>query len=217
MRFISILLVASVCIRLGAAQAAERLNVLFIFADEQRADTIAALGNPVIQTPALDRLAHRGLSFTRAYMQGGMNGATCVPSRAMLISGRNLFHIDEQLLRDETWPAAFRRAGYTTFMTGKWHNGEGCLPRSFQFARAVFAGGMTDPMKAHLSELVEGKLTTPRLAPKHAYEVFADEAVRFLKEHRERPFFLYLAFDAPHDPHIVATDFLLTKPMLPAD
>jgi arylsulfatase A-like enzyme len=191
----------------GYSSAAERPNILFLFADDQRADTIAALGNPVIRTPNLDRLTRRGLVFTRAYMQGGMHGATCIPSRAMLLSGRNLFHADEQLLRDETWPAAFARAGYTTFMSGKWHNGETSLPRGFQIARSVFAGGMTDPMKANLSELVEGKLTAPRLAPKHACEVFADEAIRFLHEHRGGPFFLYLPFDAPHDPHIVPPNF----------
>jgi arylsulfatase A-like enzyme len=182
-------------------------NVLFFFADDQRADTIAALGNPVIKTPNLDRLAHRGVAFKCAYMQGGLQGATCVPSRAMLLSGRNLFHIDEQLLRDETWPAAFGRAGYTTFMTGKWHNGEASLSRSFQVARSVFAGGMTDPMHVQLSQMVHGKLTPPTLAPRHACEVFADEAIRFLKEHRGGPFFLYLPFDAPHDPHVVPEDF----------
>ena len=64
-------------------------NVLFLFTDDQRADTIAALGNPIIQTPNLDRLARTGVAFTRAYMQGGFNGATCVPSRAMLLSGRS--------------------------------------------------------------------------------------------------------------------------------
>ena len=86
-----------------------RPNVIFLFADDQRADTIAALGNPVIQTPNLDRLCQQGLEFTRAYMQGGFIAATCVPSRAMLLAGQNLFYIDEKLLRDETWPAAFGR------------------------------------------------------------------------------------------------------------
>ena len=76
------------------AAAATKPNILFIFADDQRADTIAALGNAHIQTPNLDRLVHRGVSFNRAYMMGGMNGATCVPSRAMLLSGRSLFRID---------------------------------------------------------------------------------------------------------------------------
>ncbi len=143
------------------------------------------------------------MAFTRAYMQGGFNGATCVPSRAMLLSGQSLFHADEKLMRHETWPAAFGRAGYTTFATGKWHNGKPSLPLSFQQARAIFAGGMTDPLKAPLSDLENGKLTEPQLCPKHACEAFADEAVRFLKEHKGGPFFCYVAFDGPHDPHIV--------------
>ena len=105
----------------GQARAADAKgpNVLFLFADDQRADTIAALGNAHIKTPNLDRLVKRGLSFDRAYMQGGFNGATCVPSRAMLLSGQSLFHVDEKLLRDETWPEAFAKAGYSTFVTGK--------------------------------------------------------------------------------------------------
>ncbi len=198
---------------IGAAHAADvlkpnaRPNVLFLFADDQRADTIAALGNPVIQTPNLDRLTRSGLSFTRAYMQGGMNGATCVPSRAMLLSGRSMFRIDEKLRRDETWPAAFGRAGYTTFMSGKWHNGEESLPRCFQQARSVFAGGMTDPLKAKLSDLVDGRLTKPTLSARHACEVFADEAIRFIRQPQNAPFLCYVAFDAPHDPHIVPENF----------
>ncbi len=192
---------------LAPALAADRPNVLFIFNDDQRADTIAALGNPVIRTPNLDRLCRRGMAFTRGYMQGGFNGATCVPSRAMLLSGQSLFHVDEKLMKHETWPAAFGRAGYTTFATGKWHNGKESLVRSFQQARAIFTGGMTDPMKAHLGNLENGKLTPPQMASKHACEVFADEAVRFLREHKSGPFFCYVAFDGPHDPHIVPDDY----------
>jgi arylsulfatase A-like enzyme len=187
--------------------AADKPNILFFFADDQRADTIAALGNPVIKTPNLDRLCQRGVAFTRAYMQGGFNGATCVPSRAMLLSGQSLFRIDEKLQRDETWPAAFGRAGYATFMTGKWHNGAKALPLAFQTARAVFAGGMTNPMKAKLSDLKDGTLTPPQVASKHACAVFADEAIRFLREHKGGPFLCYVPFDAPHDPHIVPDDF----------
>ncbi len=130
------------------------------------------------------------MAFTRAYMQGGFNGATCVPSRAMLLSGQSLFHADEKLLRHQTWPAAFGRAGYTTFATGKWHNGAESLPLSFQRARAIFAGGMTDPLKAPLSDMVDGKLTKPKPSAKHACAVFADEAVRFLQEHTARPLLL---------------------------
>ncbi len=188
---------------------AKRPNVLFLFADDQRADTIAALGNPHIQTPNLDRLVKRGIAFDRAYMQGGMQGATCVPSRAMLLSGQNLFHIDEKLMRAETWPEAFARAGYTTFASGKWHNGDASLARSFQIARLMFTGGMTDPMKAQLRDLADGKVGPARMSAKHACEAFADETIRFLKEHTGGPFFAYLPFDAPHDPHIVPPDFAM--------
>ena len=200
-------LVALFALGSAAFAADAKPNVLFIFADDQRADTIAALGNPVIKTPHLDRLVRRGVAFKRAYMQGGLQGATCVPSRAMLLSGRGLFHIDEKLMRDETWPAAFGRAGYTTFVSGKWHNGDASLVRSFQIARGMFMGGMTDPMHVKLSEVVDGKVRPPVATPKHSCEVFTDETVRFLKEHRTGPFFCYLPFDGPHDPHIVPPDF----------
>ena len=193
----------------GPARSAEstKPNILFFFADDQRADTIAALGNPVIRTPSLDRLAHRGIAFNRAYMQGGMNGATCVPSRAMLLSGRNLFHIDEKLMRDETWPEAFGKAGYKTFVSGKWHNGDESLARCFQVARSMFTGGMTNPMEAKLRDVVDGKVGPAKPSAKHACEAFADEAIRFIKEQAEGPFFAYVPFDGPHDPHIVPDDF----------
>ena len=189
--------------------AADKPNILFLFADDQRADTIAALGNPVIKTPNLDRLARSGLAFNRAYMQGAFNAATCVPSRAMLLSGRSVFRIDERL-RDEIWPESFAKAGYTTFVSGKWHNGDASLARSFQIARSMFLGGMTNPMKAKLSDVSEGRVAEARVSPKHACEVFADEAVRFIKEHKSGPFFAYVPFDAPHDPHIVPPDFPIT-------
>ena len=201
--------VATLCALAAAAQGAEtaRPNVLFIFADDQRADTIAALGNAHIQTPSLDRLVRRGVSFNRAYMQGGMNGATCVPSRAMLLSGRSLFRIDEKLTRDETWPAAFGRAGYATFISGKWHNTPASVPVSFQRGRSLFTGGMTNPLKAPLSNLEKGALTKAEISPKHACEAFTDETIAFLQEQHTRPFFAYLAFDGPHDPHIVPDDY----------
>ncbi len=214
MKHILALLTALLLLPLGATHSAEsksaKPNILFIFADDQRADTIAALGNPIIKTPNLDKLVHRGLSFHRAYMQGGMQGATCVPSRAMLLSGRNLFHIDEKLMRDATWPEAFGKSGYTTFVSGKWHNGDASLVRSFQTARSMFTGGMTNPLQAKLRDVTDGRVGEAKLSSKHACEAFADEAIRFLHEQAEKnggPFFAYVPFDAPHDPHVVPEDY----------
>ena len=189
--------------------AAQPPNVVFIFADDQRADTIAALGNPVIKTPNLDRLVKRGVAFTRAYMQGGNQGATCVPSRAMLLSGRSLAQIDERLLKHQTWPNAFGAAGYATFATGKWHNGPPSISKSFQQAKALFVGGMVNPLKAPTSDMLPtGKLTPGKVGPKHLCEEATDETLAFLKsQDGKQPFFSYLAFDGPHDPHIVPEGF----------
>jgi arylsulfatase A-like enzyme len=127
----------------------------------------------------------------------------------MLLSGRTVFHIDEKLQRGQTWPALFGRAGYATFMTGKWHNGAPSVPLSFQTARSVFLGGMTDPLNASVSDLAEGRMTEARPASNHTCAVFADEAIRFLNEQAQarKPFLCYVAFNAPHDPHIVPGDF----------
>ena len=196
----------AVTVSLAAAPAT---TVVFSFADAQRADTIAALGNPVIKTPNLDRLVKRGVAFTRAYMQGGNGGATCVPSRAMLLSGRSLAQIDEKLLKHETWPHAFGEAGYATFAAGKWHNGPPSISKSFQQARALFVGGMANPLKAPTSDMLPtGKLTAAKISPKHLCEEATDETLAFLKsQDGKKPFFSYLAFDGPHDPHIVPDGF----------
>ena len=196
----------------STAGTASRPNVLFIFTDDQRADTIAALGNPVIKTPSLDRLCQQGLAFNRAYMQGAFNAATCVPSRSMLMSGQSLFSTDVKLLSDETWPAAFGRCGYATFATGKWHNGVKSLAASFQSARSIFADGMINPFEAKVIDLENGDFSKPAGVDKHACEVFADEAVRFLQQPHSKPFFCYVAFDGPHDPHIVPEDYPLHYP-----
>ncbi|MFW5893602.1 MAG: sulfatase-like hydrolase/transferase [Verrucomicrobiota bacterium] len=123
-------------------------NILFLFTDDQRFDTIAALGNPAIHTPNLDRLVARGTAFTRAHIPGGTSSAVCMPSRAMLHTGRNLFDL---LGQGETIPAdhtllgeALQQAGYTTFGTGKWHNGPESFARSFNDGAEIFFGGMDD-------------------------------------------------------------------------
>ncbi|HEY9561828.1 MAG TPA: sulfatase-like hydrolase/transferase, partial [Anseongella sp.] len=66
-------------------------NVLFLFADDQRADALGISGNPYIRTPHIDQLAREGSRFSNAYVMGGNHGAICMASRAMLLSGRSLF------------------------------------------------------------------------------------------------------------------------------
>lgn len=185
---------------LTAAEPA-RPNVLFLFADDQRADTIGAWGNPHIQTPNLDKLAARGCSFRNNYCFGSNSGAVCVPSRAMLMTGRTWLNVKPTLDGAVLLPEVLRQAGYTTFATGKWHNGEPAFVRAFPEARSVFFGGMNDHTKVAVADVTAGKVGNRRPAGKFSSEQFADEAVAFLKGHQgPAPFFCYVAFTAPHDP-----------------
>ena len=186
------------------ASAADRPNILFLFADDQRADTIAAHGNPHIKTPNLDKLAAAGFSFRGNYVFGGNSGAVCVPSRAMLMSGKTWFNVDHSLKDALLLPEVLRENGYATFATGKWHNGEPSWLRSFQQGKNIMFGGMSDHTRVPVRDLdPDGKLTAQRTGEKFSSELFADAAIEFLRRHdTNQPFFAYVAFTAPHDPRM---------------
>jgi len=198
------LLVALLC-SARLAHGAGKPNILFLFADDQRADTIAAFGNPYIKTPNLDRLATSGFSFRANYCFGGDRGAVCVPSRAMLMSGKTWFHVDTVSLKDtRLLPELLQENGYVTFATGKWHNRESSWLRAFQQGKAIMFGGMSDHTKVPLKDLgPDGRLTELRTGEKFSSEMFADAAIQFLRNHDgKKPFFAYVAFTAPHDPRM---------------
>lgn len=199
----SSLVVSFLALTAVTAPAAAKPNILFLFADDQRADTIAAHGNPHIDTPNLDRLAATGFSFRNHYIFGGNSGAVCMPSRAMLMSGRTWFRVDTATLKDaRLLPEVLQDAGYVTFGTGKWHNGQESWRRCFQRGHSVMFGGMSDHTKVPVRDLGEdGQLTAERRAEGFSTELFANAAIQFLKNHdHAKPFFAYVAFTAPHDP-----------------
>ena len=100
-------------------------NVLLIFTDDHRYSGIHALGGMAVKTPNLDALAENGIVFTHAYLMGAFVGATCMPSRAMLQTGRNLFQLEGAGYNipeaHTTIGEAFQNGGYYTHMIGKWH------------------------------------------------------------------------------------------------
>lgn len=191
-----------------------RPNVLFLFADDQRADTIGAWGNPHLRTPHLDRLVARGVSFRRNYCFGGNSGAVCIPSRAMLLSGRTWFGLSHNLDQTITWPEHLRRQGYETFATGKWHNGQASFVRSFGRGRSVHFGGMDDHTRIAIQDLQpDGTWSPRRPSPRFSSEQFADEAIDFLRRPAKgRPFVAYVAFTAPHDPRNPPEAWRVTDP-----
>ncbi|MCR5522744.1 MAG: sulfatase-like hydrolase/transferase [Clostridia bacterium] len=209
-------------------------NVLFIVTDDQRFDTIRALGNEEISTPNLDRLVHRGMSFTNAHIAGGTCGAVCMPSRAMIMTGRNPFRLEELggniPPEQKTLAETFRQNGYETIGLGKWHNGCPAYARSFTQGAKIFFGGMWDHWNVptcrydqtgeydnvinfvvdFYSENKTQKIHCDEFEPgKHSSELLTDAAIDLLRKNsgKDKPFFLYLAYLAPHDPRTMPDHF----------
>ena len=179
-------------------------NILFLFADDQRADALGCAGNSYIHTPNIDKLAITGVRFSNSYVMGGHHGAICAPSRAMLMSGKSLFHVYDRLVDVQTMPRYFSENGYVTFGTGKWHNEKAAFEATFQNGKNVFLGGMSDHFKVPARDMDKnGKLGEPQLKG-YSTDIFAEAALGFINEYasgkKDKPFFCYVAFTAPHDP-----------------
>ena len=198
------------CARSGVAPGAasgpgsRRPNVLFIITDDQRYDSIHALGTETVQTPHLDALVAGGTAFTNPYIQGGTGGAICISSRAMILTGRSLWRAPDDGKNFPLWPEVLKDAGYTTFGVGKWHNGPAAYARCFTGGGAIFLGGMTNQRKVPVHDFdPQGKYPkkAERVENRFSSELFTDTAIGFLREYKDsKPFLLYLAYTAPHDP-----------------
>ncbi len=186
------------------AFAADRPNIVFLFGDDQRPDTVAAHGNDFIKTPHLDRLAANGLSFRQNYCAGSYSGAVCVASRSMLMTGQHWHNIKDTRNWDglPTLPERLGENGYRTFAVGKWHNGLKTLARSFQSGKNLYMGGMSDHTKVPLQELkTDGTLAEKEMGTRFSSTHFADAAIEFIDDQdSDQPYMLYVAFTAPHDP-----------------
>ncbi|MFD0678575.1 MULTISPECIES: sulfatase-like hydrolase/transferase [unclassified Paenibacillus] len=199
----------------------KKTNILFLIADDHRFDGLGAYGNPVVQTPVLDQLAADGVLFKSMYTMGGQTAALCVPSRACLLTGANVFSTTaacKEVTLGETenqdlWalnpalatlPEVLRADGYRTFGIGKWHNGKGSFARGFAGGANIFFGGMGDHVGLPLHAFDPNGIypqETAVLSDTFSSELFADEAINFIHSHQEDdPFLLYVAFTAPHDP-----------------
>ncbi|NNJ24810.1 sulfatase-like hydrolase/transferase [Alienimonas chondri] len=198
LRLLACVLLASTALLTGgeACDAAEQPNVLFLLTDDQRADTIHALGNPHIVTPTLDAIANRGFNFSRCYCLGANSGAVCFPSRNMILSGRPYFRHEVQkgkrTYADPQKPnfaAALGAAGYETYHHGKKGNTAELLHTRFE----------------HNKYLSNDHAV--RMSGQPGKEI-VDEALEFLEERDEaRPWAMYLAFATPHDPRVAAEEF----------
>ena len=181
------------CLLCCLACAAEKPNIIVILTDDQRADTIHALGNPQIITPNLDRLADRSLVFECAYNFGGNTPAVCIPARNMLVTGNTYFRFDEGAWdkgRRATLPKTLKAAGYET-----WYREKSGVS-NLHYIREQFD---------HFEDIHQ----VNALATGYAARGIVDDAIKFIATDRDKskPFFLYLGFPCPHDPRWSAKEF----------
>ncbi len=215
----------------GIAQEQEpKPNILFIFADDQCYETIRALGSDEVETPNLDRLVRGGTTFTQAFNQGSWSGAVCVASRTMLNTGRYLWRANRVYKESEKereagrfWSEYMKKAGYDTYFTGKWHV-KAKAENAFDYVTHV-RPGMPNQTKQGYDRPIEGQPDVWRpwdtkfdgfwKGGKHWSEVLGDDAVAYLAQasRRDKPFFMYLAFNAPHDPRQSPKEFVDRYPL----
>lgn len=196
-------------------------NVIVIISDDQGWADIG-YNNDAVYTPNLDRLARNGIIFRQHYSM-----PQCTPTRIALFTGRypgrfgneGLQASNEKVLPDGTFTLAemFRRAGYSTFLCGKWHMGssEECGPNNYGFDESYGSLAGAIGMYDHRYREGEYGITWHRNHKiidgyengVHATDLVAGEAIKYIEKEHEKPFFMYLAFHAPHTPLDERGDF----------
>ncbi len=205
------------------AHAVERPNVLFITIDDLRCET-GCYGSQVVRTPNIDKLSRLGMRFDRAYVQV----TVCNPSRTSMLTGlrpdttgvlNNRTHFREINPDVVTLPQLFRENGYETVRLGKiFHNGAAMEdPKAWDVA--VYPRATPLGRKGKGRNLTEGALKW--CAWKEAEGTdddqpdgqIATEAVKFLKQSHDKPFFLALGFYKPHDPFVAPKKYFEPYPV----
>lgn len=220
----------------AAATSKQSPNILILMTDDMSRRCVTATGGSQAITPNIDALARRGTVMLNTVHQGGFSGAICTCSRAMILTGRPLWSVTPNQLNyagpanlntaDKLFPEQFREEGWQTFGTGKWHNGNAALLRSFDHAEAI-TGGMLpfndrDRGGAKDNAIEIGmmnpsclRISGPGKVAKHettgwSTDVFYDAAENFLDTtwDQKRPFLMYVSTNAPHDPRHVPEEIL---------
>ncbi|MFC5050398.1 sulfatase-like hydrolase/transferase [Rubritalea spongiae] len=214
----------------SAQAAAEKPNFVFIIADDMSYETLGAAGMLDIDTPHLDSMVEAGTSFTHAYNMGAWGGAVCAASRTMLNNGRFLWQAQEStkpaIENKQMWGQRMQQAGYQTYFAGKWHVPHATPVSLFNVTKNIRQGmpkqtpaGYNRPKSPE--DYAEGwkpwetKYGGFWEGGKHWSEVLADDSSEFLTTaaKEDKPFFMYLAFNAPHDPRQAPKEYIDRYPL----
>ena len=200
-----------------------RPNIILVMTDDQGYGDLACHGHPFIQTPNLDRLYTQSTRFTDFHVS-----PTCAPTRSALMSGRapfkngvthTILERERLALSAKTVAEVLKTAGYTTGVFGKWHLGDadpyqpdnrgfdeafihaaGGIGQNYPGTQGAVPGtGYFDPFIKHNGTIVKTK--------GYCTDVFFQQALTWIKDNKDKPFFAYIPTNAPHGPFIVADKY----------
>ncbi|NBS53246.1 MAG: arylsulfatase [Spartobacteria bacterium] len=178
-------------------------NIIFILTDDQGYGDLSAHGHPLLKTPNFDRMYHEGVRFDNFYVS-----PSCSPTRAALLTGMHEFRSGvthtrdprEQLHKDAvTLPELLKKSGYRTALIGKWHlggnteKGYRASDRGFDLYSNVY-GDLFDGLVHHNEKLVR------KVPGKFREDIYFDEAMRYIEECGDKPYFCEIATISPHTP-----------------
>ncbi len=212
------LLLLLICLVFGCSpppgEDASRPNIILVITDDQGWAQLGSHGDEVLRTPHLDRLAAESVELTRFYVS-----PVCAPTRASLMTGRYnyrtgvvdtyvgraMMHADEVTLAE-----TLSEAGYRTGIFGKWHLGDNyplrAMDQGFQESVVHKGGGIgqpSDPPETSYFDPILQHNGEAKPYPGYCTDVFFREALEFIEENRESPFFVYIPTNAPHSPYDV--------------
>ena len=218
------ILLALLCFQPRCASAADQPNVILVMTDDQGYGDLSCHGNPILKTPNLDRLYAESVRLTDFHVS-----PFCTPTRAALMtgnhpgytgayrtsSGRTMMHGDEKTLAN-----LFAEGGYVTGMVGKWHLGDNAphRPQDRGFQEVVWhrCGGIGQASDYWGNDYFDDTYERATANNKHGTfekfegyctDVWFREGMRFIEENQDKPFFLYLAPNAPHGPYRVPEEW----------
>ena len=202
---------------LTAAAAPSRPNIIFILTDDQGYGDMSCLGNPVLKTPNLDRLHQESVRFTDFHVS-----PTCAPTRSALITGRHefrngvthtIYERERLTLKAATLPQVLQSAGYTTGIFGKWHLGDEAEyqpnRRGFDEVFIHGGGGIGQTFPGSCGDAPDNTYFDPAILHNGKFEktrgyctdTFFAEAIKWMDAVKgKRPFYAYIALNAPHVP-----------------
>lgn len=209
-----ITLLFALALTCAAAHAADKPNIVHIVADDLGWRDVGFNGATDIKTPNLDSLAESGARFTQFYTQ-----SMCTPTRAALMTGRYPFRYGLQTIvipgpanygldtTEYLMPQCLKDAGYTTAIIGKWHLGHADIKywpkqRGFDYQYGAMIGELDYYTHRDAGVLDWFRNNKPVMEEGYTTQLIGADAVRFIEQQTaDKPFYLYLTFNAPHTPY----------------